>query len=594
MSLLRSPLTTRSPHDGAGRATSAQPGPRAFGLATLSLLAACTGLFGSSPATPLGGGDGPGDGRNPGGGAGDPSESDGGAGGNDPTRPIVPGAATLPRLTVEQYHNAITRLFGPGITVPTLQTDDRPSFYAVIGGATQPLTETGVSLFWEAGKSIAEQVAADAALRTTLMPCATEPAVDDGCIAGFLRTTAPRIVRRPLSAEEAARYATVIRDSADGNLWQGFRFGLTALLSSPAFLYRHERTIEESDAPGGRAYDDYALASRLSFLLVNDGPDDELLQSATDGKLRDPDVLAAHLDRLYPAALTTGFRTFFEEYLDLEAAGQLDFEGSNPAQDRALATAMREEVLHLAADATAPGADFRQLFTTRTTYLNAPLAALYGIDGVVGNELVKVTMPESARRRGLLTTGAFMTADAAQDRTKPTNRGLYVQFRLMCTAIPDPPDNIPPLEDTGADPTATSVRAVLELHRSDPSCAACHNAVDPIGIGMEDFDQFGRYRSTYKDGSPVDSKSEWNGTPFDGAAELGALLAEDARVSTCMTKQLFRYAHARLESPVGELPLISKLASQFVDSGYEFKTLLQALISSESFLYASPEAESTP
>jgi hypothetical protein len=504
----------------------------------------------------------------------------------------VPGPPTLPHLTNAQYHNAIRSSFGANVVVPELESDNMPDFYAVIGAAREPLSETAVSMYWEAAQSIAGQVTGREDLRTALSSCPAAPRIDETCIQSFLDGIGQRLFRRPLSAEERMRYTSLIGDTADGDLWQGLRFALTALLASPAFLYREERTLPDPAAPGGHRFDDYALASRLSFLTINDGPDDALLQLAARGALSDQATLTEQLERLYPGAMDQGLKQFFSEYLELESAGLLDFPDSSPARDQAIARGMRGEVLALAADAIQPGADFRQLFTTRSTYLNGPLAQLYGVADVTGDALTAVTLPDSSRRGGLLTTGAFLTAEGAQDRTKPTNRGFYVQVRLLCTRVPDPPDNVPQLDDAG-DPVATSVRQVLELHRSQPSCAGCHALMDPIGVGMEDFDQFGRYRSAYADGSAVDASSEWKGTRVVGAAELGAQLANDPQVAECVARQLFRYVTARREIDAGEAGVIAQLTAAFTQ-GYDFKQLVSSLITSDSFRYASSAPQVTP
>jgi len=557
-------------------------------------LLGCTGLLDSNPsghvgaasagtATSLPSGSG---------GVGSGTAEGGSATGGSPAAASTPGPRTLPHLTVVQYRNAVQRVLGASVVVPELESDNNPDFYSVIGAAREPVSETGVSMFWEAAQSIAQQVTGSEALRAALLPCPAAPRVDESCIESFLNVTGQRLFRRPLSVEERAQYTSLFNDTAEGNLWQGLRFTLTALLASPGFLYREERTVPDGAVPGGHRFDDYALASRLSFLTNNDGPDDALLQLAAEGALADETKLAEQLDRLYVPAIGLGLTEFFSEYLELESAGLLDFPASNPAKDKAIAAGMRGEVRALAADAVKPGADFRQLFTTRNTYVNGPLAQLYGVAGVTENELAAVTLPESSHRGGLLTTGAFLTAEGAQDRTKPTNRGFYVQVRLLCTRVPDPPDNVPQLDDAG-DPVATSVREVLELHRSQPSCAGCHSLMDPIGVGMEDFDQFGRYRTAYADGSPVDASSEWNGTPIVGAAELGARLAEDPKVAECVARQLFRYATARREIETGESVVIQQLSQAFTQ-GYEFKQLVSALVASDSFRYASDDAKVEP
>ncbi|HVY26178.1 MAG TPA: DUF1588 domain-containing protein [Polyangiaceae bacterium] len=569
-------------------------------LRKLSAVSACLALFGCTGLV-----DGPAtDHFAEGSVAGTPpmaaSGGGGGGGSTDPTAggagsmpASVPGPATLPHLTVSQYHNAIRRVFGAAVIIPELESDDKPDFYAVIGAAREPVSATGVSMFWAAAQSVASQVTQSEVLRAALLPCPAAPRVDEGCIASFLDVTGPRLFRRPLSDDERARYTALIQDTADGDLWQGLRFGLTAMLASPAFLYREERTVADGAVPGGRRFDDYALASRLSFLLINDGPDDELLQTAAKGTLREPQQLAQQLERLYATSVGVGLKQFFSEYLELDNAGLLDFPSSTPANDKLIAAGMRGEVLALARDAIAPGADFRRLFTTRSTYVNGPLAELYGLAGVTGSALAPVTLPESSHRGGLLTTGAFLTAEGAQDRTKPTNRGFYVQVRLMCTRVPDPPDNVPQLDAAG-DPVATSVRQVLELHRSQPSCAACHALMDPIGVGMEDFDQFGRYRTAYADGSSVDATSEWNGVPVVGAAALGAELGSDPKVADCVARQLFRYATARRETDAGEGAVIQQLSQAFTQGGYEFKRLVSALIASDSFRYAGSDQEVSP
>jgi hypothetical protein len=525
----------------------------------------------------------------PGGGSQGGSASSAGAGA---TAASVPGPPTLPHLTNAQYRNAVRRLFGAAVVVPELESDNNPDFYAVIGAAREPLSETAVSMYWEAAQSIAEQVTGREDLRTALSSCPAAPKVDAACVRTFLDGIGQRLFRRPLSDDERTRYTKLIEDTADGDLWQGLRFALTALLASPAFLYREERTLPEPGVPGGHRFDDYALASRLSFLTNNDGPDDTLLRLAAEGALGEQSTLTAQLERLYPGAVEQGLKQFFSEYLELENAGLLDFPDSSPARDQAIAMGMRGEVLALAADAIRPGADFRQLFTTRSTYVNGPLGQLYGLADVTGDGLTAVTLPEASHRGGLLTTGAFLTAEGAQDRTKPTNRGFYVQVRLLCTRVPDPPDDVPQLDDAG-DPVATSVRQVLELHRSQASCAGCHALMDPIGVGMEDFDQFSRYRSAYADGSPVDASSEWNGTRVVGAAELGAQLAGDPKVAECVARQLFRYATARREVDAGEAGVIQQLSAAFTE-GYDFKQLVSALVASDSFRYASSAAEVAP
>ncbi len=320
------------------------------------LLSGCTGE--------LRAGDGA-DGSTDGSGSGD-SLAPGGGGTASPEAVGSPGSATLPRLTVSQYRATIHGLYGDAMNIPDLESDNRPDFFSVIGSARQPITETAVALFWDAGKSIAQQVSEDPALRASILPCPAAPSVDESCLEAFFEHHAAQLLRRPLSAEEKSRYSDLFIKTSDGNLWQGLNFTLAALLSSPAFLYRHE------DGPTAKAgapivYNDHALASRLAFLVTNEPPDLELLAKASAGQLRDPAILSAELDRLFQRALDHGLHTFFDEYLDLEAAGILDFENASPEKDQAIGEAMREEAMRLAIAAAAPGKDYRSLLTTQNT-----------------------------------------------------------------------------------------------------------------------------------------------------------------------------------------------------------------------------------
>lgn len=494
-----------------------------------------------------------------------------------------PGPAVLPRLTVAQYRATLRGLYGDNISIPDLESDNRPDFFSVIGSARQPITETAVALFWDAGKSVAKQVSEDATLRAAILPCPAAPSVDESCLDAFFEHHAAQLLRRPLSPEELSRYSALFTKTSEGNLWQGLNYTLAALLSSPAFLYRHDKG--QGSEPGNFVvYDDHALASRLSFLVTNEPPDSELLAKAAAGQLRDPEILSAELDRLYQRALDHGLHTFFDEYLDLEAAGILDFENASPVEDQVIGEAMREEAMRLAIAASESGTDFRSIFTTQETWMSGPLAELYGVPGIEGDAFVPYRYPDDAVRAGLLTTGAILTADAAQERTKPSNRGLYVQFRLRCLSIPDPPDDIPPLDSLG-DPSATSVRAILDQHRADPVCAACHDAMDPIGFAMEDFDQFGGFRTNYPDGSLVDASSEIDGVTFSGAKALGVVLGQDEQVTRCITKQIYRYANARVETRAEE-PYLDEIHQAFKDSGFQFIELLRATVRSEGFLSA--------
>jgi len=169
------------------------------------------------------------------------------------------------------------------------------------------------------------------------------------------------------------------------------------------------------------------------------------------------------------------------------------------------------------------------------------------------------------------------------NRTSPTIRGLFVRQRLLCGTVPPPPPGIPPIMEDDAGPPKT-IREKLELHRTNPVCAACHTSMDPIGLGMEDFDQYGRFRTSYDTGQVVDAGGDVDGTAFTGAKQLGQLLSQDPRVTACLVKQLYRYGSARLETD-GEAATLNDLDNAFGARGFQLRPLLLELVGSDGFRF---------
>jgi hypothetical protein len=245
---------------------------------------------------------------------------------------------------------------------------------------------------------------------------------------------------------------------------------------------------------------------------------------------------------------------------------------------------MRKEVLEIVNRiALRESGDMRTLFNTRATAVNQELAALYGLSPKFSAQLVPATLDESGPRAGILTTGALLTLNNRPNRTSPTIRGLFVRQRLLCGTVPPPPPGIPPIAEEDSGPPKT-IREKLEKHRASPACAGCHRSMDPLGLGMEDFDQYGRYRTRYDAGQPVDSSGDVDGVAFSGAKQLGQLLAEDPRVTACLVKQLYRYGSARLEAE-SEAATLKEIDDQFAAQGYQLRPLLLQLVSSEGFRY---------
>ncbi len=504
--------------------------------------------------------------------------------------PLEPAPAVLARLTTAQYRNAIRDLFGRDLAKVELQLDTRPYNFSVIGASTSSVSEHGVALYGVSAQDVASKVFADQTLRATLLSCAGEGAVDVTCLTQFVEQFGRRAFRRPLEPAEIQSYVALGLEIAATGAGLGPQYVVAAMLQSPSFLYRVEVGEPAPEHPGWSRYTAYEIASRLSFLLRNSIPDAELLQAAADGTLAGPEGVRAQAERLLTDTAPTKAMVdqLFREYLDIPLLEKVEFP-VELGDSAALSTAMGQEVsAFVSRIALEEPTDMRTLFTTTRTSVDPQLASFYGVLAPAPGTWANVALPADGPRAGLLTTGAMLTIHNRPHRTSPTMRGLFIRQRLLCGTIPPPPDNIPPLNETDTG-TPTTVRDKLLEHAINPACSACHRAMDPLGLGLEEFDQFGRFRGAYDNGLPIDNSGDLDGTAFNGAKQLGELLAKDERVTACLVTQMYRYASSRLDDE-GEAGELARMHESFKAGGYQFQSLLLALVQSESFRYFKPEA----
>jgi hypothetical protein len=198
---------------------------------------------------------------------------------------------------------------------------------------------------------------------------------------------------------------------------------------------------------------------------------------------------------------------------------------------------------------------------------------------------VRVALPESSQRGGLLTTAGVLAITSHQNSTSPTARGRFVSERLRCEPVPDPPGNVQFDLDQPDGGRRLTLRERLERHRSNPACRACHLITDPLGLGFENFDAIGALR-TMEEGMLVDASGEIDGQSFVGARALGERLSRDPRLARCVIRQLYRFSQGRLDAE-GEEAVLSQLSRRFDEQGYRFKRLLVDLVSSEGFRFAA-------
>jgi uncharacterized protein DUF1592/uncharacterized protein DUF1588/uncharacterized protein DUF1595/uncharacterized protein DUF1587/uncharacterized protein DUF1585 len=518
---------------------------------------------------------------------GDGGSEGGGSGPPGGDTQLVPAEPTIYRLTQIQLQNAFAQLFGDPLVVPTdLPADDQLYGFTSIAAAGKTIAPLDAEKYETAAYMVLDQVWSDAARREALVGCAPS-GPDDPCVRSFFEAFASRAWRRPAEAAEVdalvALGSDVAADLADG--WEGIRFALAAVLQSPHFLFRIE--LGEPDPSGYLRFTSWEMASRLSFLLTDAPPDDALFQAAKNGELVDPVAVKTQAKRLLAdERARPALVRFFRDFMNIGRLDQLDKSGELfPQLSPTLGPAMRVEIEKLfEATVFETKGDFRQLFTSRETFVNEELAALYGIEGVAGADFVPATLPES--RAGLLTTAGFLAMNAHKTMTSPTHRGRFVRISLLCQDVPPPPPGVDTTIPESDPSQPTTLRQRLEAHRENSQCEPCHAKMDPIGFAFEHFDAIGAWRDT-ENGLPLDTSTDVDGAPVADAVEMGELVAELPAVGDCIARRFYQHATAHLDK-VGERKAVDALVASFVASDYDFEELVLELVVNDGFRYASP------
>ncbi len=499
--------------------------------------------------------------------------------------PVVDaGPVAVRRLTTAQYQQVVADLFGADLAIPDIAEPDLElGGLLSVGASSGSLSARGVESAEEAALAIAEQALATDARRAALVPCAPTGTVDDACARQFVQTQGERIWRRPLSDEEIDRISAIASNAATtlGDFHQGLTYALAALLQSPHFLFRVELGQGQSFTSGDQA-------ARLSFFLWNTTPDEELLEAARRGELATEEGLMSQAERLLASPRARqGLRSFFDDYLHLYELMELS---KDPTvfehHDAQLGPDAREETLrlleHLIFDADG---DYRDVMTTRQTFLNPRLAALYGVPAPIKGEFGKALLPEDGGRAGLLGQASFLALHAHSVSSSATRRGKAVRNIFLCQQIPSPPVDV----DTSIpEPSGTTLtlRDRVKEHLENPSCAGCHSLTDPIGLALENFDGLGRWRLT-DNGAPIDPSGELDGEAFADARGLGEAVKNHPAFASCLVRMLVRYANGRVETQ-DEEALITALTERFAGGGYRVLPLLTEIVASPLFRNAGP------
>lgn len=527
---------------------------------------------------------------------GDPaSEADGGgddAGGADgadsgddgPQAQCAPPSGRIWKLTPRQWDRTTRAVLGElvagqGLLEETLPLDNR-LFHNEADHNDMAVAH--VDALFGLAEDVGEAVAVDPSV---VDPCLATPGAvgDDACLPGAVASLLERAYRRPPGDEEVDGLVARIRAQATVDP-EATAVGdaVAGVLMSPSFLYRTE--LGPDDAEGTFELGPYERASALSYFLLDGPPDDALLQAAADGALDDREGLEDHARRLLedPAALD-GLLRFFVEHTQTYRVTNV---GKDPAMfpefDAAMAADMQHEVEAFVGHVL--GEDdgrFETLFTAPYSVINPRLAGLYGVQ-TESEDWAKVELP-SGERAGLLTQPAWLTTLGYSTYGDPVVRGKVIRERFLCTPLPPPPPDISPIPEDDGEGT---MRDRLAQHREDPSCAGCHQMMDPLGLPLERYDAIGRFR-THEGELEIDPSGTLHGyaeeVHFDDAIDMAHALAVHPAVRECFVEQLFFYAYGRSPEDADQCE-VQRLQADFEETDGDVVELVVDIVTSDHFI----------
>lgn len=510
---------------------------------------------------------------------------------SDACKRPAPGVAPLRRLSNAEYRNTVQDLLasvtgiGPAVAAATKDFVDEAESL----GFRNNVDFLGVSSLVAQGyMDAAESLATLSSGSAALIGCSSN---DAACAKQFVESFGKRAFRRPLLADEVARYQAVYdKAAAQGYDFEtGIEWVVFAMLQSTQFLYR-----VELGAARGTDYvpSQFETASRLSYLVWQSMPDQALFEAAAAAQLGTKQQIEAQARRMLQDPKASRLLEYFDQWLDLDRLSTFDRDANiYPDVDASLPQLLQAETHAFVGSLLKnPSGSLTELLTAPYSYLNADLARHYGVMGAPGAEFVRVDMPG---RAGVLTQGMLLSHDKPT-RTSIVRRGLKIRLDLLCQKVPAPPNDVQlDLEGLGEGLTQ---RERLEKHREVASCAGCHTLMDPLGVVFEGFDAVGRARSADESGKPVDLASELSLTrdangPVAGPTQLGERLANSQEVRDCYVTQSFRFFYGR-DYTAADQCSVAELSLAFRDKQHSLSELIVALTQTDHFLYRpAPEAK---
>ena len=507
--------------------------------------------------------------------------------------PSTTGDTSFLRINPSQYTQIISDIFGSVVFNASFEPDVRNDGLLAVGAGRVSISSTGFEQYDAAARTIAAQVT-DKDHRALFVPCSPKDpsSADDNCARIFIEKVGRLLYRRPLNEDEinsevaAAVYAaTTLHD-----FYAGLRVSLTNMLDSANFLFRRRTFLPDPRRPQSLRLDAYSRATQLSFFLWNTTPDDQLLWAAETGRLDTERGMSAQVDRLiHSTRLEDGTRAFISDMLGFD--GFLTLEKDPTMYPHFTKTVMAdapEQTLRTIVDLLIKhDGDYRDIFTTRETFLTPSLAALYDLplldttENGAPDRWFAYSYKEGDPRAGILSEASFVALHSHAARTSPTIRGKAVRENILCQHVPPPPGNVNfTLFEDSSNPNYKTARDRLTAHRKNPVCAGCHRITDPIGLALENFDTAGGYRRA-ENGAAIDSSGQINGKSFSDVLGLSQAIRGDPATVSCAATRLFAFG-AGHAPPSGD-PGWQQIMQGFARDGYRLPNLMRQIALSDLF-----------
>ncbi len=423
-----------------------------------------------------------------------------------------------------------------------------------------------------------------------------DPESGRSCVEQLIATLARRAYRRTVTRNDVAALMRFFDQArAEGLVArQGVQLAVQAMLVSPHFLFRIEHDPSPHDPSAVHRVSDFELASRLSYFLWSSMPDDELLDLAENGGLSNRDALDAQVRRMLDDERSSALAANFAgQWLETRA---LDNANPDPEAFPAWSAELREDMkeeTRLFFDAVLrENLPISTFLDADFTFLNPRLARHYGVNGLTGSGFRRVTF-ETDQRGGVLGQAAVLTVTSYPTRTSPVIRGKYVLEAILGAPPPDPPADVPALQEEALGEDA-SLRQMIEQHRASPACAVCHDRMDALGFGLENYDAIGRWRD--KDGNfEIDAAGVLpNGRSFNSPAEMRQILLADLdEFSRNLSEKMLIYALGRGLEPYDRIT-VRAISQRVKEAGYAFQTLIHEVVHSLPFQHRRGEAQQVP